>query len=156
MDSCCPKQLHSLKGPIISLALSNAFVSLMCWERKYAPKCNACKQLIIPKEDGTDSYNVECLGHSYHEDCYRCEVGIQWENMLMACWHTDTYCKPVMSSAGLRYPALSRTKWARQLSFGREDALQVLPPERDFWSALTLWLYSPGVRLPRERRCVYI
>ncbi|XP_040060877.1 filamin-binding LIM protein 1 isoform X2 [Gasterosteus aculeatus] len=42
--------------------------------RKYAPKCNACKQLIIPKEDGTDSYNVECLGHSYHENCYRCEI----------------------------------------------------------------------------------
>ncbi|KAM8915604.1 filamin-binding LIM protein 1 isoform 2-T2 [Spinachia spinachia] len=42
--------------------------------RKYAPKCNACKQLIIPKEDGTDSYTVECLGHSYHENCYRCEI----------------------------------------------------------------------------------
>ncbi|XP_041639496.1 filamin-binding LIM protein 1 [Cheilinus undulatus] len=42
--------------------------------RKYAPKCSACNQLIIPKEDGTDSYNVECLGRSYHENCYRCEV----------------------------------------------------------------------------------
>lgn len=42
--------------------------------RKYAPKCNACNQLIIPKEDGTDSYNIECLGYSYHENCYRCEV----------------------------------------------------------------------------------
>lgn len=41
---------------------------------KYAPKCNACNRLIIPKEDGTDSYTVECLGHSYHENCYRCEV----------------------------------------------------------------------------------
>ncbi|XP_034079715.1 filamin-binding LIM protein 1 [Gymnodraco acuticeps] len=42
--------------------------------RKYAPKCNACNKLIIPKEDGTDSYNVQCLGNSYHENCYRCEV----------------------------------------------------------------------------------
>ncbi|XP_072238261.1 filamin-binding LIM protein 1 [Leuresthes tenuis] len=42
--------------------------------RKYAPKCNACNQLIIPKEDGTDSYTVECLGSSYHENCFRCEV----------------------------------------------------------------------------------
>lgn len=42
--------------------------------RKYAPKCNACNELIIPKEDGTDSYNVECLGRSYHEYCYRCQV----------------------------------------------------------------------------------
>ncbi|KAM9759302.1 filamin-binding LIM protein 1 [Menidia menidia] len=42
--------------------------------RKYAPKCNACNQLIIPKEDGTDSYTVECLGNSYHEICFRCEV----------------------------------------------------------------------------------
>ncbi|KAM9860358.1 filamin-binding LIM protein 1 [Aulostomus maculatus] len=42
--------------------------------RKYAPKCGACNQLIIPKEDGTDSYHVQCLGRSYHENCYRCEV----------------------------------------------------------------------------------
>ncbi|KAK7916654.1 hypothetical protein WMY93_012415 [Mugilogobius chulae] len=42
--------------------------------RKYAPNCQACNQLIIPKEDGTDSYTIECLGHSYHEDCYRCET----------------------------------------------------------------------------------
>ncbi|XP_072308386.1 filamin-binding LIM protein 1 [Eucyclogobius newberryi] len=42
--------------------------------RKYAPKCRACNQLIIPKEDGTDSYTIECLGHSYHEDCYTCEM----------------------------------------------------------------------------------
>ncbi|KAF0034914.1 hypothetical protein F2P81_012672 [Scophthalmus maximus] len=42
--------------------------------RKYAPKCNSCNKLIIPKEDGTDSYTVECLGRSYHENCYRCEV----------------------------------------------------------------------------------
>ncbi|XP_051272386.1 filamin-binding LIM protein 1 [Dicentrarchus labrax] len=47
---------------------------LQDYYRKYAPKCNACKKLIIPKEDGTDSYNVECLGRSYHENCYRCEV----------------------------------------------------------------------------------
>ncbi|KAF7208887.1 filamin-binding LIM protein 1 [Nothobranchius furzeri] len=42
--------------------------------KKYAPRCSACNHLIIPKDDGTDSYTVECLGHSYHENCYRCEV----------------------------------------------------------------------------------
>ncbi|XP_008280900.1 filamin-binding LIM protein 1 [Stegastes partitus] len=47
---------------------------LQDYYRKYAPKCNACNRLIIPKEDGTDSYTVECLGRSYHENCYRCEV----------------------------------------------------------------------------------
>ncbi|XP_030585554.1 filamin-binding LIM protein 1 isoform X1 [Archocentrus centrarchus] len=47
---------------------------LQDYYRKYAPKCSACNQLIIPKEDGTDSYTVECLGRSYHENCYRCEV----------------------------------------------------------------------------------
>ncbi|XP_040889515.1 filamin-binding LIM protein 1 isoform X2 [Toxotes jaculatrix] len=47
---------------------------LQDYYRKYAPKCNACNQLIIPKEDGTDSYTVECLGRSYHENCYRCEI----------------------------------------------------------------------------------
>lgn len=47
---------------------------LQDYYRKYAPQCSACQQLIIPKEDGTDSYTVECLGLSFHEDCYRCEV----------------------------------------------------------------------------------
>uniref|UniRef100_A0A8C7WIT0 Filamin binding LIM protein 1 n=1 Tax=Oncorhynchus mykiss TaxID=8022 RepID=A0A8C7WIT0_ONCMY len=42
--------------------------------RKYAPQCSACQQLIIPREDGIDSYTVECLGRSFHVDCYRCDV----------------------------------------------------------------------------------
>ncbi|XP_026162293.1 filamin-binding LIM protein 1 isoform X2 [Mastacembelus armatus] len=49
---------------------------LQDYYRKYAPKCSTCNQLIIPKEDGTDSYTVECLGRSFHENCYRCEVCI--------------------------------------------------------------------------------
>ncbi|KAL0978067.1 hypothetical protein UPYG_G00165500 [Umbra pygmaea] len=47
---------------------------LQDYYRKYAPQCSACQQLIIPREDGTDSFTVECLGRSFHEDCYRCEV----------------------------------------------------------------------------------
>ncbi|KAF7665859.1 hypothetical protein LDENG_00129380 [Lucifuga dentata] len=47
---------------------------LQDYYRKYAPQCSACKKLIIPKEDGTDSYTVECMGCTYHEDCYRCEM----------------------------------------------------------------------------------
>ncbi|XP_030634216.1 filamin-binding LIM protein 1 [Chanos chanos] len=47
---------------------------LQDYYRKYAPQCSVCAQLIIPREDGTDSYTVECLGRSFHEDCYRCEV----------------------------------------------------------------------------------
>ncbi|XP_067360540.1 filamin-binding LIM protein 1 isoform X2 [Channa argus] len=47
---------------------------LQDYYRKYAPNCSTCNQLIIPKEDGTDSYTVECLGRSYHENCYRCQV----------------------------------------------------------------------------------
>ncbi|KAL2091579.1 hypothetical protein ACEWY4_013842 [Coilia grayii] len=47
---------------------------LQDYYRKYAPQCSACDMLIIPREDGTDSYTVECLGRPFHEDCYRCEV----------------------------------------------------------------------------------
>ncbi|XP_057182375.1 filamin-binding LIM protein 1 isoform X1 [Triplophysa rosa] len=47
---------------------------LQDYYRKYSPQCSACGQMIIPRVDGTDSYTVECLGHSYHEDCYRCQV----------------------------------------------------------------------------------
>lgn len=67
--------------------------------RKYAPKCNACNQLIIPKEDGTDSYTVECLGQSYHEDCYRCEmcfIHLTPEPNEHGCYPLDgkLLCKP--------------------------------------------------------------
>ncbi|XP_075893099.1 filamin-binding LIM protein 1 [Nelusetta ayraudi] len=80
--------------------------------RKYAPKCNACNELIIPKEDGTDSYNVECLGRSYHEYCYRCQVcGIQLspEPNNRGCYPLDgkILCKPchlgLISSEGHNY-----------------------------------------------------
>ncbi|MCJ8744137.1 hypothetical protein PDJAM_G00115170 [Pangasius djambal] len=47
---------------------------LQDYYRKYAPQCSVCGELIIPREDGTDSYTVECLGRSFHEDCYRCEL----------------------------------------------------------------------------------
>uniref|UniRef100_A0A674BTU4 Filamin binding LIM protein 1 n=1 Tax=Salmo trutta TaxID=8032 RepID=A0A674BTU4_SALTR len=47
---------------------------LQDYYRKYATQFSACQQLIIPREDGIDSYTVECLGRSFHEDCYRCEV----------------------------------------------------------------------------------
>ncbi|XP_075462040.1 filamin-binding LIM protein 1 isoform X2 [Ascaphus truei] len=40
--------------------------------RKYAPICSVCKKPIIPR-DGHDSYKIECLGRSFHENCYRCE-----------------------------------------------------------------------------------
>lgn len=47
---------------------------LQDYYRKYAPQCGVCGLMIIPRDDGTDSFTVECLGRSYHEDCYRCQV----------------------------------------------------------------------------------
>ncbi|NXB54097.1 FBLI1 protein, partial [Leucopsar rothschildi] len=40
--------------------------------RKYAPMCSACEHPIVPHED-EDTYKIECLGRSFHENCYRCE-----------------------------------------------------------------------------------
>lgn len=41
--------------------------------RKYASVCSACERPIVPHED-EDTYKIECLGRSFHESCYRCEV----------------------------------------------------------------------------------
>lgn len=41
--------------------------------RKYAVVCSACERPIVPHED-EDTYKIECLGRSFHESCYRCEV----------------------------------------------------------------------------------
>lgn len=35
--------------------------------------CSACQHPIVPRED-KDTYKIECLGRSFHEGCYRCEV----------------------------------------------------------------------------------
>ncbi|XP_055073321.2 filamin-binding LIM protein 1 isoform X1 [Misgurnus anguillicaudatus] len=64
---------------------------LQDYYRKYAPQCSVCGELIIPREDGTDSYTVECLGHSYHEDCYRCEVC----NVLLSPEPNENGCYPL-------------------------------------------------------------
>ncbi|XP_036388015.1 filamin-binding LIM protein 1 [Megalops cyprinoides] len=67
--------------------------------RKYAPQCSACQQLIIPSEDGKDSFTVECLGRSFHEDCYRCEIcsiSLSTEPNEQGCYPLDgrILCKP--------------------------------------------------------------
>ncbi|XP_072522457.1 filamin-binding LIM protein 1 [Salminus brasiliensis] len=64
---------------------------LQDYYRKYAPQCSICGELIIPREDGTDSYTVECLGRSFHEDCYRCEVC----GMLLSPEPNEHGCHPL-------------------------------------------------------------
>ncbi|XP_076857937.1 filamin-binding LIM protein 1 isoform X2 [Brachyhypopomus gauderio] len=64
---------------------------LQDYYRKYAPQCSICGELIIPREDGTDSYTVECLGCSFHEDCYRCEVC----GMLLSPEPNEHGCHPL-------------------------------------------------------------
>lgn len=51
---------------------------------------------------------------------------------------TQMHAKPlfIVFPAGLCHPALSWTKWTWLLSFGREDALQGLSSEPNFWPAL--------------------
>ncbi|KAM3922797.1 filamin-binding LIM protein 1 [Leptodactylus fuscus] len=58
--------------------------------RKYAPICNSCQEPIIPK-NGQDSYKIECMGHNYHENCYRCEKC----QVLLSLEPTDSGCFPM-------------------------------------------------------------
>ncbi|XP_073512206.1 filamin-binding LIM protein 1 isoform X2 [Phyllobates terribilis] len=58
--------------------------------RKYAPICTSCRQPIIAK-NGQDSYKIECMGHNYHENCYRCaNCGV-----LLSLEPTDSGCFPL-------------------------------------------------------------
>ncbi|KAG9465656.1 filamin-binding LIM protein 1 isoform X2 [Eleutherodactylus coqui] len=59
--------------------------------RKYAPICTSCHEPIIPKREGHDSYKIECMGLSYHEDCYRCERC----RVLLSLEPTDSGCFPM-------------------------------------------------------------
>ncbi|XP_044138413.1 filamin-binding LIM protein 1 [Bufo gargarizans] len=58
--------------------------------RKYAPICNSCHDPILPK-NGQDSYKIECMGHNYHENCYRCEKC----QVLLSLDPTDSGCFPL-------------------------------------------------------------
>ncbi|KAI1231353.1 Filamin-binding LIM protein 1, partial [Lamprotornis superbus] len=58
--------------------------------RKYAPMCSACERPIVPHED-EDTYKIECLGRSFHENCYRCENC----RMLLSPELTENGCYPL-------------------------------------------------------------
>ncbi|KAM4014935.1 filamin-binding LIM protein 1 isoform 2-T3 [Anomaloglossus baeobatrachus] len=58
--------------------------------RKYSPLCTSCQEPIIAK-NGQDSYKIECLGHNYHEDCYRCEKC----RVLLSLEPTESGCFPL-------------------------------------------------------------
>ncbi|XP_070615545.1 filamin-binding LIM protein 1 [Erythrolamprus reginae] len=60
--------------------------------RKFAPTCGVCEERIIP-QDGRDAYRIECLGRSFHEDCYRCEKC----QVLLSLEPTEDGCYPLGS-----------------------------------------------------------
>lgn len=66
--------------------------------RKYAAVCSACERPIVPHED-KDTYKIECLGRSFHESCYRCEV-----------WPPGVWGGP-QSQGGGTEPWLSMDAW---------------------------------------------
>ncbi|XP_018082015.1 filamin-binding LIM protein 1 isoform X2 [Xenopus laevis] len=76
--------------------------------RKFAPICSACNDPIIPK-DGNDSYKIECLGHNYHENCYRCERC----DISLSLEPTETGCFPLKGSLLCKSCHLS---WKEELS----------------------------------------
>ncbi|XP_031469376.1 filamin-binding LIM protein 1 isoform X3 [Phasianus colchicus] len=85
--------------------------------RKFAPVCGACKRPIIPDED---TYKIECLGRSFHESCYRCEV-----------WPQNSKCCPSASQSiygvGGRHKAwvvgeVSSTVYCRQHGVGLQES----------------------------------
>ncbi|XP_026540219.1 filamin-binding LIM protein 1 [Notechis scutatus] len=60
--------------------------------RRFAPVCGVCEEPIIPQE-GRDAYRIECLGRSFHEDCYRCEKC----QVLLSLEPTEDGCYPLGS-----------------------------------------------------------
>ncbi|MBN3300792.1 FBLI1 protein, partial [Amia calva] len=78
---------------------NNELHCLLDYYRRFASRCCVCEQLIIPAPDGRDLYTVECLGRSFHEACYCCQVcGVQLspEPTDQGCFPLDDriLCKP--------------------------------------------------------------
>ena len=47
---------------------------LECFHHKFAPRCYACHQIILPNDGEGETLRIVALDRNYHLDCYRCEV----------------------------------------------------------------------------------
>lgn len=47
---------------------------LECFHQKFAPRCYACHQMILPNDGEEETIRIVALDRNYHPDCYRCEV----------------------------------------------------------------------------------
>lgn len=50
---------------------------LECFHQKFAPRCYACHQIILPNDGEEETLRIVALDRNYHLDCYRCEVNEQ-------------------------------------------------------------------------------
>lgn len=53
----------------------NALYSFITLFRIFAPRCWVCKQPIMPEPGEEETVRVVALDHSFHIQCYKCEVG---------------------------------------------------------------------------------
>ncbi|NP_001127194.1 filamin-binding LIM protein 1 [Pongo abelii] len=73
-----------------ALGSQNEVYCLDDFYRKFAPVCSICENPIIPR-DGKDAFKIECMGRSFHENCYRCEDC----RILLSVEPTDQGCYPL-------------------------------------------------------------
>ncbi|CAJ0936549.1 unnamed protein product [Ranitomeya imitator] len=94
----CYKETLEKCGKCQSLILQHIVRAL---GSSYLPACFTCVVCnrtiadesfapIIAK-NGQDSYKIECMGHNYHENCYRCEKC----RVLLSLEPTDSGCFPL-------------------------------------------------------------
>ena len=57
---------------------STCVINLSFFYRKFAPRCCVCQQPIMPEPGQDETIRVVALDRSFHINCYKCEVIVQF------------------------------------------------------------------------------
>jgi hypothetical protein len=74
---CCVVCGKSLDGIPFTVDATNRVHCIEDFHKIFAPRCWVCKQPIMPEIGEEETVRVVALDHSFHIQCYKCEVSLR-------------------------------------------------------------------------------
>uniref|UniRef100_A0A915KTU8 LIM zinc-binding domain-containing protein n=1 Tax=Romanomermis culicivorax TaxID=13658 RepID=A0A915KTU8_ROMCU len=90
---------------------------MVCYRDKFAPRCAACRQSIVPEPGSNETMRVVSLNRSYHIDCYKCEeCGLKLSSRIEGheCYpfENQILCRTCSANKRNRFKSSGKTKKA--------------------------------------------
>jgi hypothetical protein len=80
---CCVACSKSLDGNPFTVDATMQIHCIDCFHQKFAPRCYACHRPILPTIGQEETIRIVALDRSYHIDCYRCEVSVEFSKKFI-------------------------------------------------------------------------